>query len=424
MFFREFELPEAPRFPDFSVSITDLGAKEGEDVTAVIASAIERVFSHGGGRVVVPSGEWKCGPIHLKSNIELHLLEGAVISFSTRREDYLPTVLINYEGIRCYNYSPLIYANGVENVAITGKGRLEGNGEEWWKWARTSLDGRNRLYKMMVDTPVKERVFGKETDYLRSPFIQILNSKNVLVEDVYIHDSPFWTVHIAWCEGVIVRGITIENQTMSPNTDGINIDACNRALVENCTLQTLGDDMICLKAGRNQDAWDVGKSCENVVIRNCRGVGECRSGGIVIGSEMSGSVRNILAYDCEFENNINCIRIKSKDGRGGVVENIEYRNLKMKKGMRGINLTFRYSSEATDAPEVEGVYMPEYRNIYFENIECDNLEIGIAIDGVPGGKMKNIFMKDINMRAEQCITADSVSGLNMQSVNLKQIKVN
>ena len=342
----------------------------------------------------------------------------------TRREDYLPTVLINYEGIRCYNYSPLIYANCVENIAITGKGRLEGNGEEWWKWARTSLDGRNRLYKMMVDTPVKERVFGKESDYLRSPFIQILNSKNVLVEDVYIHDSPFWTVHIAWCEGVTVRGITIENQTMSPNTDGINIDACNRALVEDCTLKTLGDDMLCLKAGRNQDAWDVGKSCENVVIRNCRGVGECRSGGIVIGSEMSGSVRNILAHDCEFENNINCIRIKSKDGRGGVVENIEYRNLKMKKGMRGINLTFRYSSEATDAPEAEGVYMPEYRNIYFENIECDNLEIGIAIDGVPGGVMENVVMKDISMRAVQCMTADSVSCLNMSGVSLTEIKKN
>jgi polygalacturonase len=182
--------------------------------------------------------------------------------------------------------------------------------------------------------------------------------------------------------------------------------------------------MICLKAGRNQDAWDVGKSCEDVLIRNCRGVGECRSGGIVIGSEMSGSVRNVRAENCEFENNINCVRIKSKDGRGGAVENIEYKNLKMKKGMRGINLTFRYSSEATDAPEVPGKYMPEYRNIYFENIECDNLEIGIAIDGVPGGKMENIFMKDINMRAEQCMTADSISGLNMQSVNLEQIKVN
>ena len=421
MFFKEFELPARPEFSSLTVAITDFGATEGSASGDAIRAAIESVHKSGGGRVVVPSGRWPSGPIHLLSNVELHLSEGAAIDFSTDRADYLPAVLINYEGIRCYNYSPMVYANGAENIALTGKGRLEGNGESWWSWARTTMDGRNRLYKMMVSTPVSERVFAKDEDGLRSPFVQILNSKGVLIEDVYLHDSPFWTVHIAWCEGVTVRGITIENQTMSPNTDGINIDASNTALVENCTLKTLGDDMICLKAGRNQDAWDVGRACENVVIRNCRGVGKCRSGGIVIGSEMSGSVRNVLATDCEFEDNINCIRIKSKDGRGGVVENIEYRNLTMKTGMRGINLTFRYSSEAADAPEIPGKYMPEFRNISFENIVCDNLDIGIAIDGVVGGKMSEIYMKDIDMRARQCMTADSVNGLNMQSVCLTQI---
>ena len=422
MFFKDFCLPSLPTFPSLSVSIVDFGAREGERCDGAISAAIEAVSSQGGGRVTVPSGRWSCGPIRLKSNVNLHFEDGARIEFSSKREDYLPAVLINYEGIRCYNYSPMIYANGVENVAITGRGYLEGGGPEWWAWARTTMDGRNRLYKMMVKTPVEERVFARDEDGLRSPFLQILNGKCILIEDIYIHNSPFWTVHLAWCEGVTVRGITIENETKSPNTDGINIDACNCALVEGCTLKTLGDDMICLKAGRNQDAWDVGKSCENVVIRNCRGVGECRSGGIVIGSEMSGSVRNILAENCEFENNINCVRIKSKDGRGGVVENIEYRNLRMKKGMRGINLTFRYSSEAADAPEVEGVYMPEFRNIYFENITCDELEIGVAIDGVVGGKMSEIYMKDINMRALQCMSADSVFGLNMSGVNFTQIE--
>ena len=422
MFFKEFELPTPPSFPKLGAKITDFGAKENETCTDAIAKAIAYVNESGGGRVIIPKGNWLCGPIHLKSNVNLHFEEGAIVSFSTDRNDYLPVVLINYEGVRCYNYSPFIYANGVENIAITGKGRLEGNGKSWWDWSKISLDGRNRLYKMMVSTPVEERIFGRDEDYLRSPFVQILNSKNVLIEDIYLHNSPFWTVHLAWCERITVRGITIENQTHSTNTDGINIDACNTALVENCTLKTMGDDMFCLKSGRNQDGWDVGKACENVVIRHCHGVGESTSGGIVIGSEMSGSVRNILAHDCDFENNINCIRIKAKDGRGGVVENIDYKNISIKKGMRGINLTFRYSCEATDDPEVPFLNMPEFRNIYFENILCENTDIGLAIDGIPQGKMSNIHMKDVTIHARQCMTADSVSGLNMTNVVFKQIE--
>jgi len=422
MFFKEFELPKEPFFQDLEVSITDFGAKNGEKVTSAVNDAINYVSEHGGGRVIIPKGNYLSGAIHLKSGVNLHFEEGARISFSTDRQDYLPVVLINYEGIRCYNYSPFIYANNVENVAITGKGFLEGNGRSWWDWSKTSLAGRNRLYKMMVSTPVEERVFGRDEDYLRSPFVQILNGKNILIEDIELHNSPFWTIHIVWSEKVIVRGVKIENQTISTNTDGINIDACNTALVENCTLKTMGDDMFCLKSGRNEDAWAVGKACENVVIRHCHGVGESKSGGIVIGSEMSGSVRNILAHDCDFENNINCIRIKAKDGRGGVVENIEYKNLRLKQGMRGINLTFRYSCEATDDPREPGKFMPEFRNIYFENIVCENTDIGVAFDNVIGGKMSNIYMKDVTIHAKQCLTADSLSGLNMENVNFVQIE--
>jgi len=422
MFFKEFELPKEPFFQDLEVSITDFGAKNGEKVTSAINDAINYVSEHGGGRVVIPKGNFLSGAIHLKSGVNLHFEDGAHVSFSTDRQDYLPVVLINYEGIRCYNYSPFIYANNVENVAITGKGYLEGNGSTWWNWSKTSLSGRNRLYKMMVSTPVEERVFGRDEDYLRSPFVQILNGKNILIEDIELHNSPFWTIHIVWSEKVIVRGVKIENQTLSTNTDGINIDACNTALVENCTLKTMGDDMFCLKSGRNEDAWAVGKACENVVIRHCHGVGESKSGGIVIGSEMSGSVRNILAHDCDFENNINCIRIKAKDGRGGVVENIEYKNLRLKQGMRGISLTFRYSCEATDDPAEPGKYMPEFRNIYFENIVCENTDIGVAFDNVIGGKMSNILMKDVTIHAKQCLAADSLSGLNMENVNFVQIE--
>ena len=220
---------------------------------------------------------------------------------------------------------------------------------------------------------------------------------------------------------MIIRGITIESPWDSPNTDGINVDSCRNVLVEECTIVSAGDDMFCLKAGRNEDGRAVGIPCENVVIRRCKSLCRSSSGGIVIGSEMSAGVRNVLAYDCDFADNINCICLKSKDGRGGVVENIEYRNIHMKKGRRGINLTFSYGGfNPDDEPKEKGMYMPIFRNLYFENITCDETDIGITIAGVDGGRMENIYMKNIDMNAVQCLTADSVEGLHMENVRLKK----
>ena len=422
MFFKPFPLPEVPVFSKNEASIKDFGAVESKICTDAIVKAIDHIHKAGGGRVTVPEGNWQTGPIHMKSGVELHIACGAVLSFTEELSAYLPVVLTNYEGIRCYNYSPMIYGRDLENVAITGEGRLEGNGSAWWEWSKHTMRGRDRLYAMMRDkTPVEERIFGTDEDGLRSPFVQFLNCKNLLIENIYLQNSPFWTVHIVWSENVTVRGVTIKSQTKSPNTDGINIDACNRVLVEDCTAITLGDDMFCIKAGRNEDAWDVGLPCENVVIRHCRGIGKCTSGGIVIGSEMSGSVRNILAHDCEFEENLNCVRIKSKDGRGGVIENVDFKNLSMKRGLRGINYTFRYSCEATDAPSESGQHLPILRNVCAEGVFCEKTELGIAIDGIPGGEMQNLVFKDIRMYAKICFTADTVDGLTMENVHLYEI---
>ncbi len=416
MFFKPFELPCDPVFTNREVSITDFGAEENILSTSAINEAISSVSSSGGGRVTVPFGNWLSGAIELCSNVELHFEDGARLTFSVNPEDY-PIVFTVYEGIRCYNYSPLIYGRGLHNVAVTGHGILEGGGEQWWKWAK-NLTGRDILYK---DTrPVEERVYGTPELALRPMFLQILESKNVLIEGITLNNSPCWTVHPVWCEDVIVRGVTVENPTVSPNTDGINIESCNRALVEDCTVVTTGDDMYCLKAGRNEDAWDVGIPCENVVIRRCRSLGPSSSGGIVIGSEMSADVRNILAEDCDFAYNYNCIRIKSKDGRGGVVENIDYKNLHMTKGIRGINLSFRYSCEATDDPAEPGKYLPKIRNIYCENITCDSVSEGLTCENVPGGVMENLYFKNIEMTAALCFHADSVNGLNMENVRITE----
>ena len=416
MFFKEFPLPNDPIFPSLTVSITDFGAKEGRLVTEAINSAIIAVSRQGGGRVVIPKGNWLSGAIHLASGVNLHFDDGARVEFDPDPENY-PVVFTVYEGIRFYNYSPLIYGRKLENVAVTGNGYLEGNGPEWWKWAK-NLTGRDILY--FDRRPVEERVYGTPELALRPMFLQILESKNVLIEGITLHDSPCWTVHPVWCEDVIVRGVTVSNPTVSPNTDAVNIESCNRALVEDCIVTTTGDDMYCLKAGRNEDAWDVGIPCENVVIRRCRALGPSMSGGIVIGSEMSAGVRNILAEDCEFAHNANCIRIKSKDGRGGVVENIDYRNLHLVKGVRGINVSFRYICEANDNPKIPGLNMPKIRNIYCENITCDEVTTGITIENVPNGVMENLHFKNVTMTAKVCMTADTVNGLYLENVRLTE----
>ena len=417
MFFKEFPLPTDPVFPPLTADVRDFGAKEGELITSAIAAAIAHVSEKGGGTVVIPEGNWLTGQIHLKSNINLHFAKGSHVTFAADHKQYLPVVYTVYEGIRCYNYSPLIYGNGLCNVAVTGEGVLDGNGEYWWAWAK-NLTARDILYS--GELPVEERRFGTPEYGLRPMFLQILSSKKVLIEGITLINSPCWTVHPVWCEDVIVRGVKIENPTVSPNTDGVNIECCNRALVEDCTVVTTGDDMYCLKAGRNEDAWEVGIPCENVVIRRCRSLGPSTSGGIVVGSEMSASVRNILAEDCEFSHNANCVRIKSKDGRGGVVENMDCRNLHLKKGTRGINISYRYSCEACDDPKEPGKYMPVVRNISFENIVADDVQSGITLENLPGGIMENLHFKDITMTARVCMTTDSVDGLYLENVKLTE----
>ena len=419
MFFKQFDLPKDPIFPDGEVSILDFGAKENILSTEAFNSAISSVAETGGGKVIVPKGNWLSGAIQLKSNVNLHFEDGAKIQFSHNPEDYLPVVLTMYEGIRCMNYSPLIYGRGLTNVAVTGKGYLDGAGLEWWKWAK-NLTGRDILY--FDHRPVEERVYGTPELGLRPMFLQILESKNVLIEGITFVNSPCWTVHPVWCEDVIVRGVTVENPTVSPNTDAVNIESCNRALVEDCTVTMTGDDMFCLKAGRNEDAWDVGIPCQNVVIRNCRSLGPSVSGGVTIGSEMSACVRNILVENCDFYHNYNALSIKSKDGRGGVVENIDYRNVHMHKGVNGIRVNFRYSCEANDDPKEPGKNMPTVRNLYYENITCDDVENGILIANVPNGAMDNFYFKDITMNAGHCIYADTVNGLNFENVSIREVQ--
>lgn len=418
-YFKEFELPKNPLISDYCVNIVDFGAiPNGETLnTEAIKNAILHCSENGGGRVVFPAGKWLTGAIHMADNIELHFEENAHVVFTTDKNAYLPVVYTGFEGIRCYNYSPLIYGNGLKNIAITGKGILDGNGMSWWAWKMID-EGINAIYTAcMNDTPVEERVYGTEEYGLRPCFVQFVNCENVLIEGITLKNSPFWTVHPLWSDNVIVRNLTLVNPYKSPNTDSINIEGCNTVLVEDCTILGGGDDIYTIKSGRGTDGWNVGKPCENVLIRNCKAF-DTRGGGIVIGSEMSGGVRNICAENCEFKNIINGVKIKSKKGRGGYVKNIEYRNIKAENVLFGISITLKYSYDDQFAGnDLEA--MPEVCNIHCENFECNGAENAIQLQGVDGCHISDISLKNVSIsNAKNGFLAEYADNVNTQNISI------
>ncbi len=418
-YFKEFELPKGPDIADYSVTITEFGAKEGASklCTDAVKKAIEHCSEHGGGRVIFPKGRWLCGAIHMKSNIELHFEDGCYVLFSKEKTDYLPVVYTSFEGIRCYNYSPLIYGYRLKNIAITGKGVLDGNGGEWWSW-KINDDGINAIYTAsMNNTPVENRIYGEEKYGLRPCFLQLAECEDALIEGVTLKNSPFWTVHPVWCDRVIVRGLTLVNPFKSPNTDSINIEACNTVLVEDCNILGGGDDIYTLKAGRGPDGWEVGKPCKNVVIRNCRAM-STNGGGIVIGSEMSGGVENILAENCHFDGIMNGMKIKSKKGRGGYVRNIEYRNITAKNLKWGINVTLKYAyDDQFSGNDLDA--MPDISNIHYENIVCENAANSVLIQGVEDCHIKNVSLKNVTViNCGTPIGAEYTDNIEMNNVSI------
>lgn len=385
---------EPPTFPERDCLITDYGAVPGgaQDATSAIRDAIQSCAEHGGGRVVVPPGEFLTGAIHLESNINLHVSEGATLRFRTDPAAYLPAVHTRWEGIECMNFSALIYAFEKENIAVTGKGTLDGGASDdnWWGWARrdpatglspSSADAKQLNEMAEQGLPVAQRVFG-EGHYLRPNFIQPYRSKNILIEGLTLKRSPMWEVHPVLSSNVTVRGLTIA--THGPNNDGCNPDSSRDVLIEDCVFD-VGDDCIAIKSGRNDDGRRVNQPVENIIVRNS--VMRDGHAGVAIGSEISAGARNIFIENNRMDspNLDRALRIKSNARRGGVVENVFMRNVEVGRVAEALlTVDFLYEEGAN------GDHPPTARNIVIDSVVARQSPRLFYIQGFEGSTIEGI----------------------------------
>ena len=416
-----FKMPQLKRpvFAERIFNIVDYGAvqckwedTEKRKSTDAITKAIKACHQSGGGKVLIPAGDWLTGAIHLKSNVNLHIAEGAVVHFSNDLADYLPLVHIRSEGVECYNYSPLIYAPHAENIAITGKGTLHGHGRWWWSWWKKNYRmDRRKATKI----PLQQRPFGKGAglEGMRPSFIMPWKSKNILIEGVTLVESPMWNVHPVYSENIIVRGITIHSLD-SPNGDGINPDSCKNVLIEYNHLET-GDDAVTIKSGLNEDGIKIGIPCENIVVRNftARDV-RTGSGGIVFGSETSGGIRNVYVYDAVFDSCDRGIRFKTARGRGNVIENIYIENVKMMNiEGQAINFNSYYDRIAVGKS-------PLFRNVFINNVTVDGASTAIEMIGLPEKWLENINIRNaVFENVGKGIMANRVKELTLDNIMVK-----
>lgn len=420
-----------PVFPEQVVDVTDCGAVADDGIldTKAIQDAIDRVSAMGGGMVLIPSGAYDTGAITLKQNVNLHLeSEDTVLRFTKDivAENY-PLVLAYYEGAPCYNWSSMIYAYEQDNIAITGRGRLDGQADRdtWWSWYGDERMGQEYsrplssdvgILRRMTDdgVDVKKRIFG-EGHFLRPNFIQVIGCDNVLIQGISIENSPMWGINPVLCSNVTVRGVEIKGEFN--NNDGCNPENCNYVLIENCRFQ-VGGDGVAVKSGRNRDGWELkelGMPAQNMVIRDNQFVSG--TSGIAFGSEMSGDIRNIYADGNVFGGRSldYAIRFKSNAARGGVVENIFIRRSRA-SNIRYVSIhgTMLYDEGWM------GNYLPEYKNIRIEDFKGDGGVYGIFMEAFEQSPIRGLELADVDIQNVGC----EIRARNWEAPVMEHVKIN
>ncbi|MCC2598869.1 glycoside hydrolase family 28 protein [Sphingobacterium sp. FBM7-1] len=388
--------------------------------TEAIAKAIDAAADKGGGTVYFPAGKYITGPIHFKSNITLFIDAGAELHFSDDFDHYLPMVESRWEGTEVTNFSPLIYGTDLENIAIVGRGLIDGHGKKWWGYSEVTIrqqkEGEETKWqkefkRLNKDVLAPDLPGWVERGFLRPPFIQFLRCENVQIKDIKIQNSPFWTVNPQYCDNVTIDGVTIYNPE-SPNTDGINPESCRNVHIANCHI-SVGDDCITIKSGKDRSGRKVNIPAENYTITNCTMLNG--HGGVVIGSEMSGGVKNIVISNCIFDGTDRGIRLKTARGRGGVVENIRVSNIVMRNIRdQAIVLNTQY---AKTEPEPVSERTPQFKNIHISNMSGTTNRV-MRIRGLEEMPIENISVNNINMQAKSGFEIENAKHITFNNVQV------
>ncbi len=449
----------APKFKKDTISIIKNNAiPDGHTLnTKAINSAIETLSKKGGGVVLVPSGLWLTGPIVLKSNINLHLAIGATLLFTDDKTQF-PLVKANWEGLpQMRNQSP-ISANNETNIAITGKGIIDGNGDGWRAVKSDKLT--NSQWKKLVASggvlsEDKKTWYPSETflkgskmpanpgqikedrdaayyesikDFLRPNLLLLTSCKNILLEGVTFQNSPAWCLHPLMCENLTVRNVFVKNPWYAQNGDGIDAESCKNVLIENSVFD-VGDDALCMKSGRDAEGRKRNMPIENVIIRGCTVY--AAHGGFVIGSEMSGGARNIYVSNCTFIGTDIGLRFKTTRGRGGLVENIFIKDIYMKDIPAEAILFDMYymakdpvalDGEKRELPKVEfkpvDETTPQFQNFTISNVYCNGAEKAIFIRGIPEMHVKNIKLENMVFQSNKGIDVQEASGISFKNIKV------
>lgn len=455
----------SPKFKKDTVSIVKFGAvPDGNTLnTKAINNAIETLAKRGGGVVLVPAGLWLTGPIELKSNINLHIAASATLLFTADKSQY-PLVKANWEGLeQMRNQSP-ISATGATNIAITGKGIIDGNGDGWravksdkltasqWKKLVASggvvSDDKKTWYPSEAFMkaskgpanpgeikPERDAAYYESIkDFLRPNLFLVTNCKYILLEGVTFQNSAAWCLHPLMSEHLTVRNIFVKNPWYAQNGDGIDVESCSNVLIENSTFD-VGDDALCMKSGRDEAGRKRGMPTQNVIIRNCTVYAS--HGGFVIGSEMSGGAKNMYISNCTFIGTDIGLRFKTTRGRGGVVENIFIKDIYM-KDIPGEAILFdmyymakdpiALAGEKRELPKAEfkpvDETTPVFKNFHISNVYCKGAAKGIFLRGVPEMHVKDIVLENMVLQADKGIDVQEASNISFRNITIISANTN